>query len=217
MKYGIRTYCFFLIAAFSCLISGNLFSQQRDAQLYKGNKLYGQGKYKEAADLYEQSLKKKKSTEAIYNLGNAFYQQKNYEAAVKKYQESQKLSSNKQLRSASNHNIGNTYLEQKKWDEAIGYFKEALRQNPNAADSRYNLAYAMAMKKKEEQQKQNQQNKDQQNKDQKNNRNRMNLSLTINRKIRMNKVIRKSRTNKSKIKNPNQCPANSVRRRLIRF
>ena len=96
------------------------------------------------------------------------YQQKNYESAVKKYQESQKLSSNKQLRSASNHNIGNTYLEQKKWDEAIGYFKEALRQNPNAADSRYNLAYAMAMKKKEEQQKQNQQNKDQKNKDQQN-------------------------------------------------
>ncbi|MCC7029115.1 MAG: tetratricopeptide repeat protein [Chitinophagaceae bacterium] len=133
------------------------YAQIQNAHAYKGNQLYASGQYKEAAAEYELALKEKKNKETQFNLGDALYQQKNYEAASKQFEAAGRNAKDKSLRSASNHNIGNTYLEQKKWDEAIKYFKQALKENPNAQQTKYNLAYAQAMK-------QNQDKKDQQDK-----------------------------------------------------
>jgi tetratricopeptide (TPR) repeat protein len=47
--------------------------------------------------------------------------------------------------------MGNTFLEQKKWDDAIKYFKQSLRDNPNSANTKYNLAYAQKMKQQQDQ------------------------------------------------------------------
>jgi len=67
-------------------------------------------------------------------------------------------------RAASYHNLGNSYLKAGKVDEAIEAYKNGLRLDPKANDTRYNLAFALNMKKKqEEQQKQDQKdNKDKQ-------------------------------------------------------
>ncbi len=136
-------------------------AQQADQHMYEGNKLYAKGKYKEAAAAYQQAYGAKKNREAQYNLGNAFYQQKNFEKAASQYTETEKNTRDSKLKAASNHNLGNTCLEQKKWDEAIDYYKQSLRQNPSSPSTKYNLAYAQAMKKQQDQQNKNNKKQDQ--------------------------------------------------------
>ena len=159
------------------LISAQLsFGQKADEHLYNGNKLYGKGQFKQAADEYQKSFATKKSHEAMYNLGNALYQQKDFEKAGKQFSDAAKSTKDRSIKSFSQHNAGNSFLEQKKWDEAIQHYKESLKINPNSSDTKYNLAYAQKMKKKEEQdkkkddkqdkQQQNQQQKEQEKKDQ---------------------------------------------------
>lgn len=116
-----------------------------------GNKLYLEGKYKEAATLYGQSLKKDTNHIGIgaYNLGNALYQQKQPDAARKSYEIASKKAVNKNAQTANQFNIGNTYMQEKKWSEAIEQFKKTLRQNPQDQDAKYNLAYAQKMLKKD--------------------------------------------------------------------
>ena len=55
---------------------------------------------------------------------------------------------------------------QQKFDESIESYKKALRLNPTDMDTKYNLAYAQLLKKKQEQQQQQQQQNQDQNKDQ---------------------------------------------------
>ncbi|HOZ50572.1 MAG TPA: tetratricopeptide repeat protein, partial [Chitinophagaceae bacterium] len=141
-----------LILVLLTLFSSHLFAQTADQHIYSGNKLYAQGKYKEAAAEYQKAYETKKNREAQYNLGNALYQQKDYEKAAKQFEESAKNSKDKSLKSFSNHNIGNTYADQKKWDEAINYYKQSLKVNPNSADTKYNLAYAQKMKQQQDKQ-----------------------------------------------------------------
>jgi len=122
-------------------------------------------------------------TPAIFNLGDALYKQKRYEEAGKQYNDILSLSKNKKQQSMTYHNLGNSYLEhyhaennqQKKeqsLNEAIESYKNSLKKNPRDPDTKYNLSYAMQLKKMLEQQKKNQQkqqnknNKDQDKKDQ---------------------------------------------------
>lgn len=142
----------------------------------KGNKLYEQKKYKEASAAYQQALAKNPTyVPGLFNLGNSLYQQKQYDAARKVLDATDKTVKDKGAKAGVNYNIGNTYMEEQKWEDAIGAYKAALRNNPQDADAKYNLSYAQAMLKKQQQQnkndknkqdKQNQQNKDQQKQDQ---------------------------------------------------
>ena len=73
---------------------------------------------------------------------------------------------NKTEKSRALHNMGNSLLMNNKLDESIDAYKEALRNNPGDLETKYNLLYAMNLKKKqEEQKKKEEQNKDK-NKDQ---------------------------------------------------
>ena len=143
----------------------NLFAQTADQHIYNGNKLYGKGNFKEAAAEYEKAFQEKKNREAQYNLGNSLYQQKDFEKAAKQYTESASNTKNNSLKAASYHNTGNAFLEQKKYDEAIQNFKQALKINPLSKETKYNLAYAQAMKKKQDQQQKDNKDKKENNKD----------------------------------------------------
>lgn len=115
----------------------------------EGNKLYEAKKYKEASAAYQQALQKDpKYTPGFFNLGNAMYKQKQYDNARKVMANAAKTASDKQGKAAANYNIGNTYMEEQKWQEAIDAYKQALKNNPQDADAKYNLSYALAMMKK---------------------------------------------------------------------
>jgi len=97
-----------------------------------------------------------------FNLADALYKQKKYEESAEKFKDISDRSSDKIEKSRALHNMGNSMLMNKKLDESIAAYKQALRNNPKDLETKYNLLYAMNMKKKQqEQQKKDQQKKDQ--------------------------------------------------------
>ena len=139
---------------------GTARGQSNDPAMYRGNRLYAKGRYTEAETAYKQAFQQRKLRDAEYNLGNAQYRQKRYTDAAKAYGEVGRTSNDPTLRSMAHHNLGSTFMEEKRWDEAIDCFKKALRDRPASKESRYNLAYAQAMKKKQDEQNKQNQNKD---------------------------------------------------------
>jgi len=167
------------------LASTSVNAQQK--QVIEGNKLYGEKKYKEATKEYQNALKKNPNyTPGIFNLGNALYQDKNYDASRKIFDGLAKKSNDAGLKAASNYNIGNTYMSEQKWQEAAEAYKQSLRRNPQDEEAKYNLSYALSKMKqqenknkdnKDQKQKQDQQqkqNKEQDNKKQQDNTNQQN-------------------------------------------
>lgn len=174
------------ITALFCGLVYAAHAQSNNSLILKGNKLYEQKKYKEASQEYEKALQKNPNNlPGIFNLGNSLYQQGQLDQSRKVLEAAAKTAHNKDAKGEANYNIGNTYMQEKKWEDAVDYYKQALRNNPQDADAKYNLSYALEMMKKQngggggknnqknknqqnKDNKQNQQNKDQQNKDQQN-------------------------------------------------
>ena len=136
---------------------------------------------------YRKALEKKPDdTKWNFNLADALYKQKKFEESAEKFKDIADRSSDNIEKSRALHNMGNSMLMNNKLDESIAAYKQALRNNPKDLETKYNLLYAMNMKKKQqEQQKKDQdknkdkdkdkdqkkdqdKNKDQQNKDQQN-------------------------------------------------
>ncbi|HEY4787845.1 MAG TPA: tetratricopeptide repeat protein, partial [Bacteroidales bacterium] len=64
------------------------------------------------------------------------------------------------------YNLGNSYIKEKKLEEGISAYKNSLKNDPKDEDTKYNLAYARKLLKKQQQ---DQKNKDK-NKDNKHNK-----------------------------------------------
>ena len=150
-------------------------AQKESDDVRDGNKLYKSSKFTEAEIAYRKGLiKNPKSFEANYNLGNALFRQKKYAEACQQYDHAVALKpSEKKDIAAAMHNVGNSLLVDNKIEESIKAYKTALKNNPHDDETRYNLAYAQLMLKKQQQQqkkdnkdKNKDKNKDQQKKDQ---------------------------------------------------
>jgi len=159
----------YFVAIFFLILHAPSYSQTEKKMIREGNTLYNEEKYKEAEERYQKSLdKNKESVQGNFNLGDAYYKQKKYDEAIKQFEamKSQKLDSATQA--AVWHNLGNAYLQKKNYEESIAAFKQALKLNPKDEDTRYNLAYAQSMLKKEkEQQEKNKQNENKDKKEEK--------------------------------------------------
>lgn len=156
-----------IISFIFLLTSSMLFAQQEKSDIYKGNKLYGQQKYKEAQASYQRALsKKQQSVEGSFNLGDALYKQKDFDKAGQQFNQIASSARDKNLAAGALHNLGNSLMGQKKYEESINAYKKALLNNPNDEQTRYNLAYAQEMLKKQQQQNKNNQNQNQDKKDQ---------------------------------------------------
>jgi Ca-activated chloride channel family protein len=141
------------------LTGSQLFAQQEKSYVKKGNDLYQQKRYKEAAELYSKAVEKKKeSVEGQFNLGDAHYKQKQYDKAVEQFTKIAESNKDKAILARAYHNLGNTYLENNKLEESVDAYKKALLNNPKDEETRYNLVYALDKLKKQQQQ--NKDNKD---------------------------------------------------------
>ena len=155
-----------ILCSFLILI-GPFTSRSQDATklLRQGNKLYEQGKYKDAEKSYRKSLElSKESTKGQFNLGDAVYKQRNFDESSKIFGEmaGSKLSSSDKAKVL--HNLGNSLLEAKQYDKSILAYKNSLINNPADKDTKYNLEYAKMMLKQQQDQKK-QDKKDQDKKD----------------------------------------------------
>ena len=155
-------------------ISAMVFAQQNDASnqrksralLRDGNELYQQKKYADAEVAYKKALEKNSSyNKAIYNLGNALYQQNRSEESVQLFETIAKNAKDNLVKAEAFHNLGNSHMQSKKYGPAVEAYKNALRNNSFDEETRYNLALAQKLLKEQEQNK-DQDKKDQNQKDQ---------------------------------------------------
>ncbi len=179
----------YILTAIMLLLASGLFAQNSDRDCIRmGNKYFREKEYNKAETYYRKALDKNKSLEAFYNLGNALLGQNNDSVAFEQYKKALgEVAETKEKKAFVYHNMANMqYLSGlnmmkanspdagKAFQQAVELYKGALRCNPNDDETRYNLAMAQYMLKKNQQnqnQNQNQdknqdQNKDQQNQDQ---------------------------------------------------
>ncbi len=131
---------------------------QRDFRslMREGNRQYEADKPVDAETSYRRALDvDEKSNKATFNLGDALYRQKKYDEAGRQFEKAASETTDKIDKSRAYHNLGNSYLQQQKLKEGIEAYKQALRNNPNDADTKYNLSYALNLLKQQQQQKNN--------------------------------------------------------------
>jgi tetratricopeptide (TPR) repeat protein len=153
-----------------------LSAQPEKTDTRKGNKQFEKEDYTDAEADYKKALDKKNNMpQAVFNLGDAVYEQKRYDEAEKQFQLSAQTNPDKNIQAKAFHNLGNSYLEQRKWEDAANSYKESLRLNPADRDTKYNLAYANEMliqQKNKQQQQKNNKNQDKKDKDNKKDQNK---------------------------------------------
>ncbi len=165
------------------VFSYSLFAQKEKKFIRQGNKEYAKGQFRDAEELYQKALNiDSGSYIAGFNLGDAFYKQKNYTEAEKRFANLANTAKDKKELANIYHNLGNTQLYSCKSDldsgkiepamnkvnASINSYKNALRQNPNDKETKYNLYYAQnLLKQMENQKKENKDDKKDDKKDKK--------------------------------------------------
>ncbi|MGB7396157.1 MAG: tetratricopeptide repeat protein [Pricia sp.] len=133
---------------------------------WEGNKQLSEDKFPDAEVDYRRAIAKSdENAAARYNLGNAYYNNETYSEAFGRFKQAGELAGDKSEKHSAYHNMGNVFMKRKDYQKAVEAYKEALRNDPNDEETRYNLALAKEMlKKDQEENDQNQDNKDEQDK-----------------------------------------------------
>lgn len=170
-----------LLLVFSSALMAAMAQSARDF-IRMGNKAYRDGQYDKAETLYLKSLAKDPTFEGYYNLGNAYVMQEKDSTAFENYKKADSIGTNDPMRKARNfHNMGNIWYAQgvgamrqqggnasAALQRAVDFYKSSLRCNPDDNETRYNLAMAQYLLKKNQDQQNggnDNKNQDQQDKD----------------------------------------------------
>ena len=148
------------------LLSTTVAWGQKTARDYlrSGNKLYQDSLFVKAEIDYRKALEQDpKSTDAMYNLGNALLMQQKAKEAMEQFEAASRLEKDKERLARIYHNMGVILQSSKQYPQCIEAYKQSLRNYPHDDETRYNLALAQKLLKDQEQQ---QQNQDQQNQEQ---------------------------------------------------
>ncbi|MDC6388022.1 tetratricopeptide repeat protein [Maribacter sp. PR1] len=132
---------------------------------WDGNKNLSENNFVQAEVDYRKAIAESpENAAAPYNLGTAYYNQETYSEAFGRFKEAGEATSSKEEKHKAYHNMGNVFMKRKEYPKAIEAYKEALRNDPTDDETRYNLALAKEMQKKEEEENKdkNDENKDQQ-------------------------------------------------------
>jgi tetratricopeptide (TPR) repeat protein len=162
----------FLIFTFLFILAITVQAQNERKFVRQGNKYFLEAmkdtahidtvQFNKAEIEYRKAIEKKPTENKWnFNLADALYKQKKIEESAEKFKEIVDKTFDKDEKSRALHNLGNSMLMGNKIDESIAAYKEALRNNPGDMETKYNLQYAMNLKKKQQQQKNQDKNKDQ--------------------------------------------------------
>ena len=122
-----------------------LQAQTIEKQLRKGNRQYKKGDFVEAEVTYRKLLEAMPTNaDAQFNLGDALYQQENYQAAMEAFQKVLEMTPDAKLKSKAVFNMGNCLLVQDRYYDAFHIFKQALKLDPGNEDALYNLEFCRA-------------------------------------------------------------------------
>lgn len=151
------------------LLAASAASGQKTARDYlrSGNKLYKDSLFVKAEVDYRKALEQDpKSTDALYNLGNALLMQQKAKEAMEQFEAASRLETDKGKLAQIFHNMGVILQSSKQYPQCIEAYKQSLRNNPHDDETRYNLALAQQLLKDQQQDQQNQ-DQNQQKQDQK--------------------------------------------------
>ncbi|WP_297791821.1 tetratricopeptide repeat protein [uncultured Eudoraea sp.] len=124
---------------------------------FEANKELAENDFVDAEVNYRRAISKsEENTVAPYNLGNAYYNQSSFSEAFGRFKQAGELASEKPAKHKAFHNMGNVFMKNKEYAKAVEAYKEALRNDPTDEETRYNLALAKELLKKDK----NNQNKD---------------------------------------------------------
>jgi len=164
-----------------------LWGQTKDKVLFnEGVENYRKGQYQTAQQNFEAVAQQNpQNTRALYNAGNASFLNGDFEKAKTYFGNYVQAASAPSDKARGFYNMGNVHLQeamaaegnpqtsgqaQSQYKNAINAYKQSLKYNPNDADAKYNLTYAMNKlqqnqkneNKDQQENKENQENKDQQ-------------------------------------------------------
>lgn len=185
-------YIYLLLLAF---VPVAVFSQSDRQHIRNGNKAYRNNTFSKAETEYRKSIAKNSDNAiAQYNLGCAMMQQGNDSVAIAQFEKAAKMEKNSLNRAMAYHNMGYVLQKRQNYSDAIKAYQNALRNNPDDADSRYNLVMCQKLlKKQQQQQQQKQQQQKQQDKNSKNkDKNKDKKENNKNRKPDQNKMDRQN-------------------------
>lgn len=145
-----------------------VFGQKSERDYMRsGNKLYNDSLFVKAEVDYRKALElNPKSTDAMYNLGNALLMQNKAKEAMEQFDAVTRIEKDKGKLARAYHNMGVILQSSKQYPQCIEAYKQSLRNNPHDEEARYNLALAQKML-KDQQQQQNQDKQQEQKQDQK--------------------------------------------------
>ena len=155
---------FFCISLVYLFFTNSLQAQSEHQLQRIGSKAYVQGDYAISVQKFEQSTQlNPTSFKGFYNLGNAYYKQKQYAAAAKNYKKALDLSQTNADKARIQYNWGNALLSNSKQklaarinkeekalvitqlSTAIELYKQTLRLQPLDYDAKTNLATAFKL------------------------------------------------------------------------
>ena len=164
------------IFLFIALLCSTLFASAQtmteNDHIRRGCKLYTDSLFEKAEIEFRKALEvNPKSTDAMFNLGNALFNQipqsqEKGKEAMEQYNTAAKLETDKSKLALINHNLGVLLYMAQQYSQSVEAYKEALRNDPSDHETRYNLAKAMHMLKNQEQQQDQQQENQEQQQDQ---------------------------------------------------
>ena len=159
-----------VLLGLSLCCSLTAMAQQMSERDYirQGNQFYVDSLFEKAEVEYRKALDlNAANTDALFNLGNALFNQvsqtsEKAQEALSQYVTASKLETDKARLAHIYHNMGVLLYMAQQYGESVEAYKEALRNNPADHETRYNLAMAMHMNKQQQQQQQYQQQDHQQ-------------------------------------------------------
>ncbi len=180
-KKLIKFYLLLLFAIFPSVLSYSLSLQNSEI---KGNKLYHEGKYEDAAKEYTQGLTNKANYTLYYNRGASFFKLGQYNKALSDFENSATYSNSEEGHIKAIYNAGNSSFMKaetekaknpsaalESYKKAVKHFERVIQLDQNNTNAAYNLELGRVRieelnKQQQDQQKNDQNNKDQQDKDQ---------------------------------------------------
>lgn len=133
---------------------------------YEANENLVQNDFVSAEAEYRKAISKSsENAVAPYNLGRAYYNRENFSEAFGNFKQAGEKATSKDDKHKAFHNMGNVFMQSKEYQKAVDGYKEALRANPTDEETRYNLALAKELLKKQQDQQKKDDKKDDQNKD----------------------------------------------------
>jgi Ca-activated chloride channel family protein len=134
--------------------------------LHEGYQAYQKGEYPQALRKFiDGQLKDPDNPDILYNIGNAYYKNGNYEAAAENY--SQALSkAPPDLKARLLYNLGNSAYRQGNLKDAAKNYEAALKLAPDDSQAKENLAFVKQRMQQQKQQQEKQEPDQKQNKQQ---------------------------------------------------